>query len=248
VDFGVWKEAADIPPEELWRIHERRRERLVTFARWRLREQLEQRSAPPTDVERAGEVLSPDALTIGFARRFALYKRATLLFHDVERLADILNDAQRPVQILFAGKAHPQDMQADELIKQIIRETREAELRNRIVFIEDYDINVARYLVQGVDVWINVPRRPLEASGTSGMKVVANGGLHLSTLDGWWAEAYTPEVGWAIGRGEENTDNDYQDEVGASALHDLLEREGVPNSYERGRDGPPPRASGRCEA
>ncbi len=240
-DFDVWQEAQNIPAEELWRVHERRRERLVGFARRRLREQLQHRGAPQTDVEQAGEVLSPDALTIGFARRFAVYKRATLLFRDVERLADILNNAQRPVQMIFSGKAHPQDMPAKELIKQIIKATHEAGLRNRIVFIEDYDINIARYLVQGVDLWLNSPRRPLEASGTSGMKVAANGGLNCSVLDGWWAEAYNTDVGWAIGRGEEYTDTDYQDAVESSALYDLLERDIIPTFYERGRDGLPRR-------
>jgi len=230
-----------IPDEELWRTHERRRERLVAFARKRLRTQLEQRGSRPSEIRLAEEVLDPEALTIGFARRFATYKRATLLFRDIERLARIAGDRDRPVQIIFAGKAHPKDNPGKELIRQIIHHARRLEFRNRIVFIEDYDMTVARYLLQGVDVWLNTPRRPHEASGTSGMKATANGALNLSVLDGWWAEAYTPETGWAIGLGEEYADDqvDYQDEVEANALYDLLEKEIVPLFYDRSRDGLP---------
>ena len=240
-DPKVWQQAARIPDEELWRTHERRRERLVTFARRRLREHLEQRGGSPSEISHADEVLNPEALTIGFARRFATYKRATLLFRDVERLARILGDKDRPVQLIFAGKAHPQDNPGKELIRQIIHLARRQEFRNRVVFIEDYDMNVARYLVQGVDVWLNTPRRPHEASGTSGMKATANGALNLSILDGWWAEGYTPETGWAIGGGEEYRDDqfDYQDAVESNAIYDLLEKDIVPLFYDRGRDGLP---------
>jgi starch phosphorylase len=236
---ALWKRVDRIPDEELWRTHERRRERLVAFARRRLVAQLERRGAPPAEVRVAGEVLDPDALTIGFARRFATYKRATLLFRDTDRLARLLGDPERRVQILFAGKAHPQDEGGKTLIKEIIHQARREEFRAHIVFIEDYDINVARYLVEGVDVWLNTPRRPREASGTSGMKAVVNGVLNLSIVDGWWAEAYTPEVGWAIGRGEEYTDLEYQDAVESAALYDVLEKEVVPLFYTRGRDGLP---------
>jgi starch phosphorylase len=240
-DLSVWNRVMRIPDEELWRTHERRRERLVAFARRRLRAQLEQRGSRPSEIRQAEEVLDPEALTIGFARRFATYKRATLLFRDLERLVRIVGDRDRPVQLIFAGKAHPRDNPGKELIRQIVRHARRTELRNRIVFVEDYDMVVARYLVQGVDVWLNTPRRPHEASGTSGMKATANGALNLSILDGWWAEGYTPETGWAIGRGEEYGDGqaDYQDEVEASATYDLLEKEIVPLFYERGRDGLP---------
>ncbi len=240
-ELSVWQRVMRIPDEELWRTHERRRERLVAFARRRLRAQLEQRGSRPSEIEQAEEVLDPEALTIGFARRFATYKRATLLFRDVERLVRIVGDRDRPVQLIFAGKAHPKDNPGKELIRQIIHHARRPELRNRIVFIEDYDMTVARYLLQGVDVWLNTPRRPHEASGTSGMKATANGALNLSILDGWWDEAYTPETGWAIGHGEEYDDDqiDYQDEVEANALYDLLEKEIVPVFYERGRDGLP---------
>jgi starch phosphorylase len=237
----VWQRVMRIPDEELWRTHERRRERLVAFARGTLSRQLSQRGSRPDEIQRAEEVLDPEALTIGFARRFATYKRGTLLFHDSERLARILGDRDHPVQIIFAGKAHPRDNPGKELIRQIIHHARRPEYRNRIVFLEDYDMVVARYLVQGVDVWLNTPRRPHEASGTSGMKATANGALNLSVLDGWWDEGYTPETGWAIGRGEDYAEDEaeYQDRVEANAIYDLLEKEIVPLFYERGRDGLP---------
>jgi starch phosphorylase len=240
-DQSIWQSVLRIPDEELWRTHERRRERLVAFARRRLRVQLEQRGSRPSEIRRAEEVLDPEALTIGFARRFATYKRATLMFRDIERLVRIVGDRDRPVQIIFAGKAHPRDNPGKDLIRQIVHHARRPEFRNRIVFIEDYDMVVARYLVQGVDVWLNTPRRPHEASGTSGMKATANGALNLSVLDGWWDEGYSPETGWAIGRGEEYGDDqvDYQDTVESNALYDLLEKEIVPLFYERGRDGLP---------
>ncbi|MBI3971136.1 MAG: alpha-glucan family phosphorylase [Chloroflexi bacterium] len=240
-DAAVWERVNDIPAEELWRTHERRRERLVSFARRRLRTQLEARSAPPAEIEQAAGVLDPAALTIGFARRFATYKRATLLFHDIERLSAILNHRERPLQIIFAGKAHPEDNGGKELIRDIVRLAKRDDLRRRIVFIEDYDLNVARYLVGGCDVWLNLPRRPHEASGTSGMKAALNGGLHMSVLDGWWAEAYRPGVGWAIGHGEQYQDTGYQDYVEARATYELLEKEVVPIFYDRGPDDLPRR-------
>ncbi len=232
-DREAWHLAADIAPDELWRTHERRRERLVSFARLRLRQQLAGRGASPSEVQAAEEVLDPEALTIGFARRFATYKRATLVLWDPDRLARILNDPDRPVQIIFSGKAHPLDNPGKAMIQEIASLTRQDRFRNRIVFLEDYDMTTARYLVQGCDIWLNNPRRPREASGTSGMKAAANGVLNLSTLDGWWAEAYTPEAGWAIGRGEVYEDSAYQDKVEAEALYDLLERDVVPMFYDR---------------
>ena len=238
-DHTLWMRVEHIPGEELWRTHERRRERLVAFARRRLRAQLQQRGAPQSEIAQADEALDPEALTISFARRFATYKRATLLLRDPERLARILNDKERPVQIIFAGKAHPQDNPGKELIRQIIHLARQEEFRRRIVFIEDYDMVVARYLVQGADVWLNTPRRLREASGTSGMKAAVNGGLNMSILDGWWVEAYRFNTGWAIGRGEEYTDFEYQDDVESSAIYNLLEKEVVPLFYERGPDGLP---------
>jgi starch phosphorylase len=238
-DHTFWKRVDHIPNAELWRTHERRRERLVAFARKRLKAQLKRRGAPPSEVARADEVLDPEALTIGFARRFATYKRGTLIFRNLERLAAIINNKDRPVQIIFAGKAHPRDHGGKELIAEILHVARRQEFRRRIVFIEDYDINVARYLAQGIDVWLNNPRRPLEASGTSGMKVCSNGGLNLSILDGWWDEAYAQDNGWAIGAGEEYTDLPYQDDVESRAIYDLLEQEIVPLFYNRSSDGLP---------
>jgi starch phosphorylase len=246
-DIALWQRASSIPAEELWRTHERRRERLVAFARVRLCAQLKHRGASQAEIAAADEVLNPDALTIGFARRFATYKRATLLLRDPERLARILNDPHRPVQIVFAGKAHPRDDAGKALIQQIVHFAQQPEFRRRIVFLEDYDMGVARYLVQGSDVWLNTPLRPEEASGTSGMKALANGGLNLSILDGWWDEAWQGAnaenrfVGWAIGRGEHYDNRDYQDQVECAALYDTLEHDVIPAFYERGADGLPRR-------
>jgi starch phosphorylase len=246
-DARLWSRVEAIPAEELWRTHERRRERLVAFARARLKDQLQRRGASQGEINTAAEALDPDALTIGFARRFATYKRATLLLRDIDRLGRILNDVQRPVQILFAGLAHPRDDAGKALIQQIVRLAQRPEFRRRVVFLEDYDMAVARYLVQGCDVWLNTPRRPLEASGTSGMKALANGLLNLSTLDGWWDEAWQNwgsgafSVGWAIGHGETYEDHDYWDQVEASALYELLERDVVPTFYDRSVDGLPRR-------
>ncbi len=238
-DFAIWKRVDHIPDGELWRTHERGRERLVAVARARLKAQLKRRGSPPSEVDGADEVLDPDALTIGFARRFATYKRGDLVFRNFERLVAILNSKDRPVQIIFAGKAHPQDRGGKELIQRVVQQSRKPEFRKRVVFIEDYDMNVARYLVQGVDVWLNNPRRPLEASGTSGMKICGNGGLNLSILDGWWVEGYDGDNGWAIGAGEEYTDLAYQDEVESRALLDLIEQDIVPAFYKRDAGGVP---------
>ncbi|HXK09491.1 MAG TPA: alpha-glucan family phosphorylase [Vicinamibacteria bacterium] len=235
----TWEGIETIPDEELWATHERRRERLVVFARRRLARQLEQRGASAREIERGRGVLNTRALTIGFARRFATYKRADLILRDVERLKAILLDPERPVQVIFAGKAHPKDREGKEMLKAVLTACQREELRRHLVFIEDYDLVVARYLVQGVDVWLNTPRRGMEASGTSGMKVVPNGGLNLSILDGWWCEGYRPEAGWAIGKGEDYPDHAYQDAVESSALYDLLENDVVPLFYGRAADGLP---------
>ncbi len=241
-DPDVWKAVDSIPDAELWRSHERRRDRLVAFARHRLVNQLIRRGVSQAEVAAAKEALNPDALTIGFARRFATYKRATLLFRDVDRLIKILNHPDRPVQIIFAGKAHPNDIPGKELIRTIITLARNEDLRHRIVFLENYDMAIARYLVQGVDLWLNTPRRPKEASGTSGMKVIYNGGLNASILDGWWAEGYDYSLGWAIGSGEEYPEADWemQDVIESQALYELLEQDIVPTFYTRGQDGSPP--------
>jgi starch phosphorylase len=235
----IWKRVEEIPDEELWRTHERRRAKLIAQVRSRLRQQLERRGASDTEIRQSTEIFDSRALTIGFARRFATYKRATLLWRDVDRLARILANAEQPVQIIYAGKAHPRDHAGKEFIRQIVHLSRLEGLRHRVAFIEEYDICLARYLVQGVDVWLNTPRRPLEASGTSGMKAAANAVLNLSVLDGWWDEAYASDCGWAIGQGEEYEDSNYQDEVESQALYHLLEKEVVPAFYRRGAGGLP---------
>lgn len=238
---NVWSRAQSIPAEELWRTHEIRRERLVAWARRHVREQRVRGGAPQFEVDAADEILNPDALTIGFARRFATYRRATLILRDLPRLKRILYDNARPVQLIYSGKAHPHDEKGKDLIRQITELTRDPDLGRRIVFLEDYDMAVARYLVQGVDVWLNTPARPNEASGTSGMKAAANGALNLSTLDGWWDEVwndtqYPRAIGWGIGKGEMYADPRYQDQVEAEALYDLLERDVIPTFYDRGSD------------
>ncbi|MBI9073432.1 MAG: alpha-glucan family phosphorylase [Melioribacteraceae bacterium] len=232
----VWSKIEDIPDEELWRTHERRRERLVAFARRNLKKQIIDSGGSNSIIHGAKEVLDPTALTIGFARRFATYKRATLLFRDKERLASILCNPDMPVQLIIAGKAHPKDDAGKELIQEVVQMSKDEHFRKKIVFLENYDMNTARYMVEGCDVWLNNPRRPLEASGTSGMKVIANGGLNFSVLDGWWDEGYDHEVGWKIGNGEELDDQDYQDEVESRLIYEVLEKEIVSTFYHRGDD------------
>jgi starch phosphorylase len=239
VDKGLWLSVESVPDSELWKCRERMRERLIGFARRKLKEQLIFRGAPKTEIEMADSVLDPEALTIGFARRFAAYKRATLILRNISKLDKLLLDKDRPVQIIFAGKAHPKDNIGKDLIKAILNLIRDEKYRNKIVFIEDYDINIARYLVQGVDVWLNTPIRPKEASGTSGMKVAPNGGLNISILDGWWPEAFNYNNGWAIGLGEEYDDYNYQDEVESRSLYNILEKEVIPAFYNRGGDSIP---------
>jgi starch phosphorylase len=235
----VWEQVDQIPNTELWLTHERCREHLVSFTRRRLAEQLNRRGGSAAEVKAASEVLTPEALTIGFARRFATYKRATLLFKDPDRLERIVNHSERPVQIVIAGKAHPQDNEGKEFIKAIIHLAREERFRRSIVFMEDYNINVTQQLVSGSDLWLNTPRRPLEACGTSGMKALANGSLNLSVLDGWWDEGYHRDFGWALGHGEVYQDHEAQDNIESRDLYNLLEEEVVPLYYQRGRDGVP---------
>jgi len=223
----------DIYDEELWRSHEMNRSRLVRTCREHLIKQYTRRNAPSNVIETLESVLDPDVLTIAFARRFATYKRAYLLFKDPERLKAIVNSKKYPVQFIFAGKAHPKDNEGKELIKRLFMFASETELRDRIIFLEDYDMHLARHLFQGADVWLNTPRRPLEACGTSGMKAAINGVLNVSILDGWWCEGYTEERGWRIGNGEEYTDHDYQDAVESQALYNVLENEVIPCFYNR---------------
>ncbi len=237
VDKSIWHNVDQIPDEELWRTHQRCKERLVGFARSRLKRQLQRRGAFHSELSWADEVLDPEALTIGFARRFATYKRGNLLLREPQRLIKLLTSSPSPVQFIFAGKAHPRDTAGKELIRQIVHfASQNAEVRRRLIFLEDYDMDIARYMVQGVDVWLNNPRRPMEASGTSGMKAALNGVLNMSTLDGWWCEGYIPEGGWIIGAGEEYEDLSYQDQVESQAIFNLLEQEVVPLFYARSKD------------
>jgi glycogen phosphorylase len=238
-DHSVWEGVLQIPDEELWRAHERSRERLVSWVRSSLHEQLQRRGASYDEAQVAEEVLDPEALTIGFARRFATYKRGALIMRDKARLMRLLENTKQPIQFIFAGKAHPADHEGKELIKTIVNFARDPAVRRRMVFLENYDISVARHLVQGVDVWLNTPRRPYEASGTSGMKAAVNGVLNCSILDGWWVEGYSPDVGWAIGHGETYPDANYQDTLESNALYDLLEKQIVPLFYDRGVDNMP---------
>ena len=238
-DFAIWKRVEHIPDAELWRTHERCRERLVALARARLKATLKRRGSPPSEIAAADEVLDPDILTIGFARRFATYKRGDLIFRNSERFLALIENTGHPIQFIFAGKAHPRDNQGKELIQRVVQQARKPEYSRRVVFLEDYDMNLCRHLIQGVDVWLNNPRRPLEASGTSGMKVATNGGLNLSVLDGWWCEGYDGDNGWAIGAGEEYSDLTYHDDVESRALLDLIEQDIAPLFYKRGNDGLP---------
>jgi starch phosphorylase len=232
-DKSVWEQVDQIPDEELWSAHQRCKDQLIVFARKRLMAQMQRRGMCQGELKRAEEVLDPEALTIGFARRFVAYKRGDLLLRDAERLIRLVNNPDRPVQIVFAGKAHPKDNAGKEIIRNIVHFACQENVRRRIVFLEDYDIDVARFLVRGVDVWLNNPRRPMEASGTSGMKAAANGVLNMSTLDGWWCEGYVPDGGWVIGAGENYESADYQDTVESQSLYNLLENEVVPLFFSR---------------
>jgi len=228
-----------VPDQELWAMRQASRHTLIEYARQRYSQQLAASSASPEDIAKAGQILDPEALTLVFARRFATYKRPTLLLHDPERLIRLLTDPQRPVQLLIAGKAHPADGAGQEMIRQWVQFTRRPEVLGRVVFLSDYDMLLTEQLVGGADVWINNPRRPWEACGTSGMKVLTNGGLNLSELDGWWAEAYQPQMGWALGDGREHGDDPGWDAAEAAALYDILEKEVIPIFYARNADGLP---------
>ncbi|MGA7377590.1 MAG: alpha-glucan family phosphorylase, partial [Candidatus Sulfotelmatobacter sp.] len=235
----IWEGIEDVDDGELWETHLSLKSRLLDFVRRRAIEQAKRRNEPVESLQRLAKVLSPDALTIGFARRFATYKRANLLLRDIENLASMVNDPKRPVQFVFAGKAHPNDEPGKLVLQQIAELMRNPRFADKFVFVEDYDINVGRYLVQGVDVWLNNPRRPFEASGTSGQKVVLNGGLNLSVLDGWWAEAYDGRNGFAIGTGRTHADMSVHDTRDAEDLMRALREEVIPLYYQRDRDGLP---------
>ena len=236
---NTWEKIEGVDDGELWETHLALKAQLIDFARRRAHEQAGRRDEPAAALKKLDKILSPDALTIGFARRFATYKRANLVLADMHRLASMVNDPKRPVQFLFAGKAHPHDEPGKKVLQQIAEMMRDSKFSNKFVFIEDYDINVGRYLVQGVDVWLNNPRRPLEASGTSGQKVVLNGGLNLSVLDGWWAEAYDGLNGFAIGTGRTHSNMDVHDSRDGEDLYRVLNDEVIPLFYQRDRDGLP---------
>jgi len=231
----------EIYDEELWHAHERCRSRLIRVCRELMIRQYGQRNAPKETMEAAGSVLDHGVLTIAFARRFAVYKRAGLLLQDPDRLKALLRSESRPIQIIFAGKAHPKDHDGKMLIQRLIHFIRQEKLGHRIIFLENYDMRLSRYMVQGADVWLNTPRRPLEACGTSGMKAALNGVLNVSVLDGWWCEGYTPARGWPIGDGSEYQDPAYQDAVESQALYNVLENEVIPSFYDRKGGEPPER-------
>jgi starch phosphorylase len=238
-DHSIWADVHEIPDDELWSTHVGKRRELVAWARRKIRRQLSDRGASPDQVRSVDDLLDPDALTIGFARRFATYKRATLLLRDRERLHKLLSNPDRPVQFLIAGKSHPADGPGKELIREIVRFADETGQQDRILFLEDYDMEAGRRLVQGCDVWLNTPRRGMEASGTSGMKASMNGALNVSILDGWWDEAFDSDLGFAIGRGEAYQDAELADEVESRALFDLFERQIIPEFFTRDRAGIP---------
>src|SRR5690606_27698975 len=227
--------------EQLWSLRNQSRKQFTESVRRRRPSNLAAAGATADLIEHAKTLFNPEALTIGFARRFATYKRPNLLLYNKERLMGIFKQAERPVQLVIAGKAHPADLQGQAMIREWVEFSRRKEVRDHIVFLSDYDMNLARRMVQGVDVWLNNPRRPWEASGTSGMKVLVNGGLNLSELDGWWAEAFDPSVGWAIGDGKEHTDDATLDAMEAEQLYQILEKEVVPAFYERDAQGIPRR-------
>ncbi len=228
-----------IPDARLWQMRAGSRRSLVAFIRERLARQIAGQGASLEEIDTIERVFQPDTLTLGFARRFATYKRPNLLLRNPDRLLSILTNKDRPVQLVIAGKAHPQDLQGQEMIRQWIEFIRHTSARSQAVFLSDYDMRLTEHLVQGVDVWVNTPRRPWEACGTSGMKVLVNGGLNLSELDGWWAEAYTPDVGWAIGDGREHDDDPAWDDAEAEQLYSLLEQQVVPEFYNRNESGVP---------
>jgi starch phosphorylase len=243
----AWSQIRGVPDAELWAAHRSQKERLVRFVRERVRIQSARHGLGPDELRMVEGLLDPDALTIGFARRFATYKRAVLLVSDMDRLRALLGDAERPVQFLFAGKAHPADRAGQDLIRRLFLLTQE-EFKGKFVFLEDYDMEIGRMLVQGCDLWLNTPRRPQEASGTSGQKAPINGGINLSILDGWWVEGYRGDNGWPIGNGSALPEMEAQDKADADALYDVLEKEVVPSFYERDATGLPRRWIGTMKA
>jgi starch phosphorylase len=232
-DHSFWEGVKNIPDEDLWAVRRHLKNKLVNFANERTRQTWQNGVVTPSQAIAGGVFLEPYSLTIGFARRFATYKRANLMFRDFDRLMRIITNPYRPVQIIFSGKAHPADEPGKLLIQQVYRAVKDNRSGGRLIFLEDYDMNIARYLVQGVDIWMNTPRRPNEASGTSGMKAALNGALNFSILDGWWREGYNAKNGWSIGTEKEYTDTEAQDNDDAQSIYESLEKEIVPLFYER---------------
>jgi starch phosphorylase len=237
----MWNSLDKIPDDVLWDIMNRLRAKLIDFVRLRTRQRMIRLGMHPNDIQATYNLLNPKALTIGFARRFATYKRATLIFHDTERLKRIVHgDGVRPLQFIFAGKAHPRDEPGKNFIREVYHRSHEAGLAGHLIFLEDYDMNVARHMVAGVDVWLNTPRRPMEASGTSGQKAAINGSPNCSILDGWWAEGYNGKNGWSLGDAEAEYANEYdQNHADATSIYETLEQEVVPLFYRRDANGIP---------
>jgi glycogen phosphorylase len=243
---GLWDSRTEwerlmslIPDKEIWMAHDAQKNRLASFLKQRLLAMYSRHGHGPDELRRVQESIGPEALWIGFARRFAGYKRAGLIFNDFQRLRALCTNADRPVRIIFSGKAHPSDREGQDMIRHIFGIVQKSELRGHIFFVENYDMHVARRLVQGVDVWLNNPVRPMEASGTSGIKAAINGVLNLSIPDGWWCEGYNGDNGWQIGSGAVFDDPGHQSWVDAGALYDILEKQVVPEFYDRGKDGVP---------
>src|SRR3984893_7434701 len=235
----LWKRIIDIPDEELWQTHLQRKEALINYTRRRLRQQHLRLGEGSMQMAEFESMLNADALIIGFARRYATYKRATLIFRNIERISAIVNNAERPVQIIFAGKAHPADEPGKSLIEQVYRLSRSNTFKGKVIFLENYDIDMARYLVSGTDVWLNNPIRPYEASGTSGQKAALNGQPNCSILDGWWAEGYNGKNGWALGEERDYHDLEIQAEDDSNSLYDILEHEIIPTFFDQDANGVP---------
>ncbi|MBQ4215178.1 MAG: alpha-glucan family phosphorylase, partial [Bacteroidales bacterium] len=238
-DGTYWSKIYSVPDEKIWAIQQAQREKLITYAKDALRKSWTEKFEDPKKMVRINQTLNKNSLTIGFARRFATYKRAYLLFSNLERLSKIVNNPDFPVQFVFAGKAHPQDKPGQDIIKEIVRISKLPEFLGKIIFLENYDMNLAKQLVQGVDIWMNTPTRPLEASGTSGMKAVMNGAMNFSVLDGWWCEGYREGAGWALPEKRTYQNQDLQNKLDAEMIYTILENEIVPLFYDRGVDDIP---------
>ncbi|MGE5316972.1 MAG: alpha-glucan family phosphorylase, partial [Chloroflexota bacterium] len=238
-DKERWKKICDVPDEEIWQLRQLHRHELINFVRSRLSVDLKMRQENPKNIIRTLDIIDENTLTIGFARRFATYKRAHLLFTNMERLEKLVNNEKRPVQFIFAGKAHPADKAGQDLIKRIVEVSKMPQFFGKILFVENYDMTLASKLVQGVDVWLNTPTRPLEASGTSGEKAVMNGVVNFSVLDGWWAEGYKPGAGWALSEERSYENQQFQDELDAENIYNTFENEIVPSFYDRNKNDVP---------